>query len=162
MWRCRALNSNRVLIETSLKKMTFTERRAQLSELLGTPLSPGYRSVAFVSGTRRRTIPPLATQHDTSLEGGGGRTRGSRPTADGTLTEKTSKRRGDGRAACKASRGGGGGGGERAEGAERERGFVHHHHHRHHHYHHRYHHRRRRCHGRKGCPIPYLRERVLE
>lgn len=72
MWRCRALNSNRVLIETSLKKMTFTERRAQLSELLGTPLSPGYRSVAFVSGTRRRTIPPLATQHDTSLEGGGG------------------------------------------------------------------------------------------
>lgn len=105
--------------------MTFTERRAQLSEPLGTPLSPGYRSVAFVSGTRRRTIPPLATQHDTSLEGvgWGGRTRGSRPTADGTLTEKTSKRRGDGRAACKASRGGGGGGGERAEGAERERGF---------------------------------------
>lgn len=45
--------------------------------------------------------PPLATQHDT-------RTRGSRPTADGTLTEKTSKRRRDERAACKASREGGG------------------------------------------------------
>jgi len=42
-------------------------------------------------------------------------TRGSRPTADGTLTEKTSKRRCDGRAACKTSRGGGGGGGRDAE-----------------------------------------------
>ncbi|KAL2714001.1 hypothetical protein V1478_016558 [Vespula squamosa] len=30
-------------------------------------------------------------------------TRDPRPTADGTLTEKTSKRRGDGRAACEAS-----------------------------------------------------------
>lgn len=87
---------DRVLIETSLKKMTFTERRAQLSELLGTPLSPGYRSVAFVSGTRRRTIPPLATQHDTSLEGGWGTntwfsTDGGRHT-DGK-DEQTARRR---------------------------------------------------------------------
>lgn len=50
-------------------------------------------------------------------------TRDSRPAADGTLTEKTSKRRGDGRAAYEtSSRGGGGGGanGERAKGAEKE------------------------------------------
>jgi len=86
-------------------------------------------------------------------------TRGSRPTADGTLTEKTSKRRRDGRAACKASRGGGGGGGRNAE---EEKGV---------------------CapppppplplppppppsfggfYGRKGCLFLYLRESILE
>jgi len=93
----------------------------------------GYPSPELSPGCLRATRrdarqPPLATQHNKSLG-----TRGSRPTADGTLTEKTSKRRRDGRAACKASRGGGGGGGGgggRAEGAAKGvLGLVHHHRH---------------------------------
>lgn len=105
----------------------FTARRVRV--IFGAAVDypfPGLSSDCLRATRRDARQPPLATQHNTPLG-----TRGSRPTADGTLTEKTSKRRRDGRAACKASRGGGGGGGGgggRAESAAKGVfGLVHHH-----------------------------------
>lgn len=114
----------RVSSATSLRKLCGTSRTCDFRSCRRLSLLWGYRPIVCERYEETRDSHP--SRRNIPLE-----TRGSRPTADGTLTEKTSKRRRDGRAACKASRGGGGGGGGgggRAEGAAKGVfGLVHHH-----------------------------------
>lgn len=123
-------------------------------------MSPGVIvRLLFASGTQRRTI---TTPRDAPWRATA--THGSRPTADGTLTEKTSKRRPAPRRTRSLQslprrwrrwrwtwRGG-----RSAQGKGLR--LVHRHHRRHHHHHHR----SGVYYGRKGCLFLYLRGRILE